>query len=100
MNTIDTEKNQCIGELHRKRVANAFWNYQVQLEMKEQNMSDYLFKGQNAQESFMNDIDIKRAHSVYPHTKCTEDCKKRGMYTLQNICRTNDAIRDVLIWKF
>ena len=64
--------------------------------MKDCDMSDYLFKGPNAQETFMNDVDTKWAHSVYPHTKCTEDCKKRGMYTLQLKCRAINVIRDVV----
>ena len=78
--TIDEEKGHNIGDVHRKRVANAFWTYQIQQEIKEQNNYGFTFKGPKAQEMFMTEVDIQRANSVYPHVKCGKDCKRRGNY--------------------
>jgi len=60
-------------------VANAFWTYQIQEEINENHNYNYVFKGQKAKESFMTEVDIKRANGVYSHLKCTKDCKQRGM---------------------
>ena len=79
----DEDKSHCIGDIHRKRVANAFWTYQIQQEMKERNNFSYIFKGQRARESFMTEVDIKRAKEVYPHVKCTKECKQRGKCIVQ-----------------
>lgn len=89
---VDNEDN-CTGseELHRKSVANAFWKYQVEKELREELcVQEYIFNGKFGREKFMNEVDTKRATSIYPHAECSEECKKRG-------CIINADITIILI---
>ena len=80
-NCIDEESEQVrYGELHRKSVGNAFWNYQVEEELTEEGTRDHHFKGPTAREDLMKTIDMKRAKSPYPHKQCSGECQKRGEY--------------------
>jgi len=76
--THDTEETQANQLLHRKSVASAWWTYQIEQELTEENRRGYVFNGPKAQEKYMEEVDIKRANSVYHHESCSDECKKRG----------------------
>ena len=67
-----------VAEIHRKTVASGFWNYEVEQEMREQNMADFSFLRTSDREKFMEVIDEQRATTIYEHTDCSEECKLRG----------------------
>lgn len=77
---IELETTSKAWELHRKRVASAFWNLEVEAEIREQNNLVHTFDGAGARDQYMDQVDDMRARSVYPHTECSDECKKRGMY--------------------
>jgi hypothetical protein len=74
----DDEKKGSSEELHRKNVAEAFWNYQVENELREGKAQNRIFNKNFGREDFMNEVDILRATSTYPHKKCSNECRKRG----------------------
>ena len=79
-----------LKEIHSKTVASAFWNHQVEAELRERGWEEYLFASSSSREECMKKIDEERANSVYPHDEsdCSEECKQRGkLYTI-NITRT------------
>ena len=47
-------------------------------ELSEENKCDYVFSGPQAQERYLEEVDMKRANSVYHHESCSDECKKRG----------------------
>ena len=69
----------CTGELTRKHVAEAFWNSEVESELR---MGDINFKftEKSDREAFMDAVDRSRANNPYAHTNCSEECRKRGNY--------------------
>ena len=69
-----------LSEVHCKTVASAFWNHQVEAELRERHWEEYLFASSSSREEFVVKIDAKRAKSVYPHdeSECSEECKRRG----------------------
>ena len=72
------------------RLALAFWNHQVEAELRERGWEEYLFASSSSREECMKKIDEERANSVYPHDEsdCSEECKQRGkLYTI-SIIRT------------
>ena len=68
-----------VAEIHRKTVANGFWNYEVEQEMQEQNMKDFSFVRTCDREKFMVAINEMQAATIYDHKDCSEECKLRGM---------------------
>lgn len=76
--TDDLEELTSNHLLHRKSVASAFWAYQIENELTEENRRDYVFNRSQAQEKYMEEVDIKRANSVYHHENCSDECKRRG----------------------
>ena len=74
----DDEDKLTAGEIHRKSVASAIWNCQVESELKEQHMDDFRFNEASSREVFMQKVDEKRALSTYSHENCSDDCKERG----------------------
>ena len=66
------------AELHRKVVANAFWNSELEDELREQGWIDYSFHKVGDHKKAMEKVDRQRASSVYPHHTCSVECKKRG----------------------
>lgn len=78
---LSSESKEYLGlsEIHRKTIANAFWNYFVENELEDSNDTEYLFNGQQDRENYMNRVDENRVYMQGDHT-CTEECKKRGMY--------------------
>ena len=72
MYTDDSEEVRTSQLLHRKSVANAFWTFQIENELTEDNRREHVFSGSQAQERY------KRANSVYNHESCSDECKRRG----------------------
>lgn len=54
----------------------------VEEELSESGNRQYLFDECGSREVYMNKVDAKRANTVYPHTQCSEECKKKR-YALQ-----------------
>ena len=67
----------CTGELHQKHVSEAFWNAEVEGEVREHEFG-YKFSEKGDREAFMDMVDRKRANNPYPHKNCAEECRKRG----------------------
>ena len=68
------------AEIHRKTIANGFWNYELEEELREQNLDGYLFVKTSDREKAMDMIDELRATNIYEHSNCSEECKLRGSY--------------------
>ncbi len=78
-NTECDYDSNLLYELHRKSVAEAFWNAECEAELREANNINYKFSG-GTREHLMAEIDQKRASLTYPHSDCSEECRKRGKY--------------------
>jgi len=76
----DESGYQGVAEIHRKTVANGFWNHEVEEELRAQGMDDFLFKTTSDREKAMSKIDELRATTIYEHKECSEECRRRGMY--------------------
>ena len=64
--------------LSRKIVAEAFWNAELEDELRKRELTWKKFKITNDREEHMKEIDLMRAGSVYQHPICSEECQKRG----------------------
>ena len=65
--------------LDRRTVADTFWNAETESELRENGWIDRLFKDVHARELIMEEINRLRATSIYPHRKCSKECKERGI---------------------
>ena len=67
-----------LSELHCKIVASAFWNHQVEAELRERGWEEYLFANTSSQEDCMRRIDEEQAKSVCSHdeNERSEECKR------------------------
>ena len=74
------ESEVCTHELHRKSVAEAFWNAEIENELREEGKIGYIFSSLDSREELMDAIDEERTSHPYVHTNCTDECKKRGMH--------------------
>ena len=63
-----------------KTVAEAFWNREVEDELRRREWLDRLFEHGRSREEIMMTIDKERATTVYPHEQCSDECKKRGKF--------------------
>jgi len=63
-------------------VAEAFWNAEIENELREEGKIDYIFSSADSREELMDNIDEQRAAHPYVHTNCTDECKKRGVCVL------------------
>lgn len=80
-----TQESSCHHELGHKTVANAFWNFQVEEELREARDIERCFQGGvNVREEYMQIIDLQRAKSPYPHECDSKECKSRGQCMLYN----------------
>ena len=66
--------------LNRKTVAEAFWNAELEDELRKRGWIDRVFKESKSREKLMQEIDRVRAATVYPHDICSDECRKRGEY--------------------
>lgn len=71
----------CPGKLTRKHVAEAFWNAEVEDEIRLNDVNDIKFHEKYDREIFMDAVDKKRAYHPYPHANCSEECHKEVLYT-------------------
>ena len=60
--------------------ANAFWNSEVEAELREANQVDFPFHSNADHERAMEMIDRKKASTPYSQEVCSDECKKRDMY--------------------
>lgn len=60
--------------------AEAFYNGEVEAELREIDWVDYRFKKNSDREGCMHKIEKRRTSTLYLHSPsmCTDDCKKRG----------------------
>ena len=63
--------------LHRKTVADAFWNAELENELRQRGWIHSCFKNTQSKEKLMDDIDGIRANSIYLHNECSDDCQKK-----------------------
>ena len=73
-----TDMHMITHELHRKSVAEAFWNAEIEDELREKGQIGYIFSSVDSREKLMDSIDEERAKRPYAHNECTDECKKRG----------------------
>lgn len=68
------------AELSPHLVGEAFYNGELEAELRRINMIDYRFKKDNDREGCMETIEEFRRQTLYSHTdvSCTEECKSRG----------------------
>ena len=69
-----------ISELSPTLAGEAFYNGEVETELRRINRIDYYFKKDGDRDLCMKMIDVVRQCNNYPHlpSDSTEDCKKRG----------------------
>lgn len=83
--------------LSRKTVAEAFWNAELEDELRKRGCVGKLFKTSGDREKYMREIDLMRAGSIYPHDVCPEECKQRG--TVATVCIDIDSILPPIPWR-
>ena len=59
-------------------VARAFWNSELEDELREQGWINYRFESVDDDRKVLEEIDRQRAATVYPHQTCSDECRKRG----------------------
>ena len=64
-------------------VSEAFYNGEVESELRRIQMVDYRFKMDSDREMCMGVIEEIRRKTLYPHSEetCTDECKRRGITT-------------------
>ena len=60
-------------------MAEAFWNAEVEDEIRLNDVNDIKFHEKYDREIFMDTVDKTRAYHPYPHANCSEECRKRGI---------------------
>lgn len=78
----DGTLRECRGlvELHRKVVAKAFWNSEIEAELRELKWTDFQFQSPDDHTHVLERIDKWRASNTYSsHHTCSEECRKRGI---------------------
>ena len=65
-------------ELSSKIVAKAFWNGEVEHELRRLGREDFRFKYDSDLERCMVMIEDIRRQGVYEHPQCFQECKRRG----------------------
>ena len=68
------------AEIHRKVVAHAFWNSELEEELRERKWLHVQFSSSGSREDIMEAVDKERSSSVYEHKVCSDECKKRGKF--------------------
>ena len=92
---IEDHSSECSNQakLHRKVVANAFWNSEVEDELRKQEWTEYRIHKVGDREKAMEKVDRQRASTVYPHQNCSEECKKRGQLSIHTLIIINNTWR-------
>ena len=76
--------NPHLTELHPHIVADAFYNGEVENEIRHLvgegwKLQDFSFRNDSDRECIMEKIESIRCQRIYPHYECTVECKERGM---------------------
>ena len=66
--------------LHRKTVADAFWNAELEDELRQRGWIKSPFVVPSDRERLMQEVDKVRAVSIYSHEVCSKDCQMRGEF--------------------
>ena len=66
-------------------MASAFWNYEIEEELREQGWGNYCFHSVGDREKAMQKVDEKRAVTIYEHKHCSAECRRRGMRAINII---------------
>ena len=64
-------------------------NWSLKLEHSEEHkltLDDCVFHKDSDRESIMQLVESIRSHWIYPHLKCTTECKERGKYNCECMC--------------
>ena len=69
--------------LSRKTVADAFWNAELEAELRSRGWLSKPFMEKSSRETLMSEVDSCRASETYPHNECSQLCKDRGWSLLQ-----------------
>ncbi len=72
------------AKLHRKVVAQAFWNSEVEEELRERRWLDVRFSTVRSREEVMEAVDRERAVSVCQDSMCSDECQRRYNTALDN----------------
>ena len=64
--------------LSRKTVADAFWNGELEAELRSRGWLSKPFTSKSTREMLMREVDKCRASETYPHNECSQVCKDRG----------------------
>ena len=71
-------------ELSPKNVADAFWNGELEHEVRALSRENALtldettFYMDSDRENIMDEVESVRSCSIYPHLHCSSECKERG----------------------
>lgn len=72
--------NSFNAELTAHVAADAFYNGELESELRQNGAIEYRFRLDSDREECMSMLESKRRESVYPHSDCSKDCKKRGWF--------------------
>lgn len=69
-----------LTELSPKIVAEAFYNGEVENELRRISCTEFVFRNDSDRELCMEMIEKLRRQNIYPHlpSDCTQECKLRG----------------------
>ncbi len=65
-------------ELSGRLVAEAFYTGELECELRRTGQIGYRFRTDSDREECMAMVERMRRETIYPHSSCTDDCKKRG----------------------
>ena len=77
--------DQFVLELSPKNAADAFWNGELENEIRtlsQENaltLDEVVFYTDSDREKIMDKVESLRSCSIYPHIHCSSECKERGM---------------------
>ena len=64
--------------LSRKTFADAFWNSELEAELRSRGWLSKPFMEKSSREMLIREVDSCRASETYPHNECSLSCKDRG----------------------
>ncbi len=67
-----------LPELSGRLVGEAFYHGELECELRQTGKIQYRFRADSDREECMAMLEQMRRETTYPHSVCTDDCKKRG----------------------
>ena len=67
-----------MSELSGQTVAEAFYNGELEAELRRIGQVEYRFRMDSDREECMTMVEKERRMNIYKHRFCSDDCKKRG----------------------